>query len=320
MRKRVPDLGTPAANSFISLRILRASSSAFGHVAASAYIAHDRLGVALPQVYPLLAELDPQAIHRAVRLAYGGALAWHPRGLHVHFRLQFDLVLADEVVRVAFPQFRWSSSLFAKQRKEEGDAYQCIAAVVQFAQDHAAVAFAADGGIHLASSVPPRSPRPPRWRGAFLPWRSATSSRARVLLRLLTVSPGRMRQHVIRAGHQRVLLAEELPSSHQRNRSTSGSTAIPKWALCFTNRVAQVLQMLGQRLRVVRELDPFGVAVDLHTSEHPSAVSSAGTTVPPTEFTASTTTRNLALMASTSTRSRRGWHQCACVVQPDLAP
>jgi hypothetical protein len=160
------------------------------------------------------------------------------------------------------------------------------------------------------SSTTFTSPTALAWR--LRPCRAATSSRARVLLRLLTVSPG-VGQHVVGAGHQGVLLAEEAAVlAHQGQAVHVGIHADAEVGLVLHHGIAEVREVLGQRLGVVGEL-AVGSQYSFTTST-PKPSSSLGTATPPTLFTASTTTLNFraAAMAGRPPGPAPGWPRCAC--------
>ena len=70
-------------------------------------------------------------------------------GIHRGAGSQVNTVLGDEVRRIGGTQLAHLFPFMCQVAQEEGNAYQCIPAVVAFGINHPAIAFASDDGIHL---------------------------------------------------------------------------------------------------------------------------------------------------------------------------
>ncbi len=118
-------------------------------VIAFAVNADDRFGVRRAQVYPVSIEFNFQPVFRIHRLVFVFQFDLFKYGCCIGTAVEFYLVFGNSVFGVSFAQ-RGNRALVGRQlRKEQSNAHQRIAAIVQLRHNNAPVAFAANYGLNF---------------------------------------------------------------------------------------------------------------------------------------------------------------------------
>ena len=205
-------------------------------------------------MHPFIREIDLYAIDIGNLVRGETLLHFRQDRVHVNLRSQLNLLLRDEIRRIRGTQLGGFHLLLCQMRQEEGDAHQCVAAIMASGINHAAIALATNHGtglLHLSDHVHLAHGSGVVFASMRTGHIAQGAAGAQVAYRIAR----RMTQHVIAHGYQRIFLAEHLPVL--ANNSQAVHIRIHHEAhirFRLRHQGGNLRQVLGKRLGVMGEI------------------------------------------------------------------